>query len=186
MSEGGEDDTGAPGRWHPDEQLVPAIIAGGGHYLETLNPHDRAWVVACLKHQGWTADQIRGRLRCSLRAVRFIAAEPAVAMALLYLRERDHFADELHMNSSEVRRLAAALTVAEAERDRYKLQLDRMLDAHLTGEAGPSFRCGHPKSKYNTYTAPKTGKISCRCCHADAQAEYRARCAERADSTAAG
>ena len=175
-------------RWHPDEQLVPAILAGGGHRMSDLSPHDRAWVVAELKDRGLTADQIRSWLGCSLRTVRFIAAEPAVDMARLYLRERENFADELRMNSTEVRRLAAELATTAAERDRYKLQLDRLLDAHLTGEAGPTFRCGHPKSKYNTYTAPKTGKTSCRCCHADAQADYRARtaAAQRDAATAGG
>lgn len=163
-------------RWHPDDQLIPAILAGSPTTMADLGPADRAWVVAGLRLKGHTADAIADRLSCSLRLVRAVSAEPITAVAMLYQREAETFGDELRMTSSEVQRLARALADAERDRDRYKAQLDRLLDSYLTGEGGPTFpKCGHPKTRYNTYEHPRTGKTYCRQCHAEAQARYEAK-----------
>jgi hypothetical protein len=44
-----------------------------------------------------------------------------------------------------------------------------------------TFRCGHERSRYNTYIAPKTGKANCRECHAKNQAAYLVRQRAKAD-----
>lgn len=163
-------------RWHPDDQLIPAVLAGGPQRMADLGPADRAWVVAGLRLKGHTAEAIADRLACSLRLVRSVSAEPITAVAMLYMREVEAFTDTYRMTDMEVQRLSRALADTAAERDRYKDQLDRMIDRMMTGEAVPTFgKCGHPRTRYNTYTAPKTGKESCRMCHADAQAAYRER-----------
>jgi hypothetical protein len=162
-------------RWSPDEQLIPALLAGSPTTMADLGPADRAWVVAGMRLRGMTADAIADRLECSLRLVRSVSAEPITAVAMLYQREAEAFADEYRMVSSELRRLVGELAEAQRDRDRCQDQLSRMLDRFVTGDSGPAFRCGHPKTRYNSYTAPKTGKVSCRQCHAAAQATYRAR-----------
>ncbi|UJQ86597.1 helix-turn-helix DNA-binding domain protein [Mycobacterium phage PenguinLover67] len=170
----GEDD------WRPDEQLVPALLAGSPTTMADLCPADRAWAVASMKLEGLTAEQIKERLECSLRLVRSIAADPGAIFARLYLIEREAFGDTLRMMQSEVARLDRERAEAISAADRYKRQLDGMLDRLMTGETGPAFpKCGHPKTRYNTYVAPKTGKESCRMCHADAQRRYEERKAAR-------
>lgn len=167
--------------WLPDYQLVPAILAGSSTTMADLTPPDRAWAVAGLLREGHTAKQIKDRMGCSLRTVRMVSAWAATTACGLLQAEAEHFADEQRMAQVELRRLTTALADAQAAADRYHGQLDRLLDSYLTGEAGPSFpKCGHPKTKYNTYTAPKTGKTSCRMCHCDAQRAYEARKASRA------
>jgi len=162
-------------RWRPDEQLIAALLAGSATTMDDLDVYDRAWAVAGLKLEGLTAEAIKDRLECSLRQVRAIAADPGAVMAKLYMLEREAFADTLRMLQSEVQRLDRARADAAAEATRYKAQLDRVL-AKLMADGGPTFpKCGHPKTRYNTYEAPKTGKLSCRQCHAEAQADYRAR-----------
>lgn len=162
--------------WTPDEQLVPALLAGSATTMADLDPCDRAWAVAAMNLEGMTAEQIRDRLACSLRLVRAILAEPGAVFARLYMIERDSFAATYRMSGAEVTRLARALEVANAERDRYKTQFNALLDRVLSGESGPVFpRCGHPKTRYNTYKAPKTGKESCRACHVEAQRRYESR-----------
>jgi len=163
-------------RWTPDEQLIPAILAGGVHPMRELSVPDRSWVVAGLRLKGLTAAEIADRLKpCSLRQVRAINAEPLTAVCLLYQREREVFANDRRMTMSEVRRLLGELADAEAARDRYKHQLDIQLDLHVLGEAGATFVCGHPKNRYNTYVHAPTGKKSCRECRTKAVAEHRER-----------
>jgi hypothetical protein len=164
-------------RWAPDDQLLPALLAGSTtiRYAD-LARGDRAWAIAGLRLNGVTAEAIADQMDCSLRQVRAVAAEPAAILARFYMVESEAFADTLRMLQGDLARLSRELTETAAERDRYKGHLGRMIDAALVGDLGPTFaRCGHPKTRYNTYTAPKTGKTSCRMCHAEAQAEYRAR-----------
>jgi hypothetical protein len=162
--------------WAPDEGLVPALLAGSPTVMDDLSPCDRAWAVAVMKLDGMTAEEIRERLGCSLRLVRQIASEPGAIMAKLYLIEREAFGDTLRMYQAEVARLDRERAEQASAATRYKAQLDRLLDRMMTGETGPIFhKCGHPKTRYNTYRAPKTGKESCRMCHADAQRRYEER-----------
>lgn len=166
-----------PGQWLPDAQLLPALLAGSTSVTYTqMTRGDRAWAIAGLRRAGVTAEAIAEQLVCSLRQVRAVAAEPAAIMARFYMDETEAFDNTLRMLQGDVGRLDRERAEAEADRDRYLGQLRNMIDAAMTGEIGPSFpKCGHPKTYGNTYKAPKTGKLSCRMCHCDAQAEYRAR-----------
>lgn len=67
-------------RWEPDDGLIYAVerrpVA-----IKDLSGPDRAWVVAYLTAQGWTVTSIAERLRCSLRLVQQIKAEPMTLVA---------------------------------------------------------------------------------------------------------
>jgi hypothetical protein len=175
-----------PEDWTPDEQLADAVLAGSSVTLYDLCPHDRAWVIAALKLRGLTAEQIEDRLGGSLRLVRQIASEPGATMARLYLIEREAFADTLRMFQADVARLDAERREQEMAAQRYKLQLDRMIARLALGDVEVFPKCGHPRTRYNTYVAPKTGKKGCRRCRTQAQARYRARgsCAGGVDNGA--
>lgn len=161
-----------PGQWLPDAQLLPALLAGSTSVTYAqMTRGDRAWAIAGLRRAGITAEAIAEQLLCSLRQVRAVAAEPAAIMARFYMDEADAFEDTLRMYQGDVARIDRERAEAQAAADRYRDQLRTMID-----EVGSSFpKCGHPKTWGNTYKAPKTGKLSCRMCHADAQAEYRER-----------
>lgn len=167
------------GRWSPDEQLVPAILAGGPHTMRDLTPPDSAWVVAGLRLKGLTAREIADRLKpCSLRQIRAINAEPMTQVCLLYQIERENFANTHHMSETDIRRLSRELADALSAVERYKRQLDVLLDAHLVGEAGGTFSCGCPKTRYNTYVwTDKQGrtKTACRAHRTLAVASHRER-----------
>lgn len=167
-----------PDRWVPDEQLVPAILAGSPLRMRDLTPPDRAWVVESMRLAGLTAEQIADHLDCSLRQVRAIRAEPMAKVCMLYLVEREAFANQHRMAETDARRLRAELADAEAAASRYKNQLDILLDAHITGEAGATFSCGCPKTRYNTYvwtdSAGRT-KTACRTHRTKAVARHRER-----------
>lgn len=148
-------------RWRPDDLLVPAILAGSRTTMNDLAAPDRAWVVAGLKRLGYTAEFTAERLGCSVRSVRSIWSDAGVIVAL-YLDEAENFGNTYRMADSEIKRLVAELAEVAGARDRYKAMLDRLLDAHLTGDVVGTFPCGCPRTKYNTYEAPKTGKKGCR------------------------
>lgn len=149
-------------RWRPDDLLIPAILDPRNcTVMADLSVADQAWVVAGLKRLGYTAEFTAERLECSVRSVRSIMAGAGV-IVMLYLDEADNFGDTYRMSEAELRRLSRELADATSARDRYKVQLDRLLDAHLTEGAVSTFPCGCPRTKYNTYIAPKTGKAGCR------------------------
>ncbi|MGW5147597.1 hypothetical protein [Rhodococcus koreensis] len=64
-----------PQRWHPDENLTDAALAGRIRVCD-LDAADRAWVVASLTHSGTTTDLIAEHLHCSRRLVQQIRREP--------------------------------------------------------------------------------------------------------------
>ena len=172
-------------RWAPDELLVPAILAGSTTPMSELSLADRTWVVLELKDRGHAAEAIADRLGYQVRRVRGIAADDLGQVMRLYRETAENFARELGMNAAEVKRLARALAEAERDRDRYHDQLRRALDRidALRSPTGvPVFSCGCPKTPYNTYRAPKTGKTGCREHRRLAQQRYR----ERMKTTAEG
>ena len=162
-------------RWRPDDQLVQAVLAGSPTTMRDLAPADRAWVVAGLKRAGHTAEQIKDRLGCSLRQVRAILADPLTAVCRLLQEESEHFTNELRMAQAELRALTLEAREIAAARDRYKGQLFNLLDAHLTEGSVSTFVCGCPRTRYNTYVAPKTGKAGCR----EHRRQAVARCREK-------
>lgn len=139
--------------------------------MADLSTPDRCWLVAGLTLARLTAEDIADRMRCSLRLVRTIRAEDMTQVCLRMQEETAHFTDELRLARSEHRAALAAQEAAIGERDRLRLQIDRMLDAHAIGEP-PCPRCGTPIIGYNAYTWRE--RKFCRECHRRRQAAYRA------------
>lgn len=167
------------GRWSPDDQLIPAILAGScTATMAGLTPADKAWVVLNLTDDGYTAEFIAERMACSVRLVRTILSNDLGLVMRRYMETAEHFDREHRMASCEVARLARALAEAERDRDRYQGERNRLID-RLVSPVGPVFPCGCPRTKYNTYTAPKTGKQGCRHHRTLAQARYRERQRQR-------
>jgi AraC-like DNA-binding protein len=162
-------------RWQPDELLVPAVLSRTDTRLENLCLADQAWVILQLKDAGHTAEFTAEHLNCSVRLVRARISDEMGQVMRRYIDTADHFDQEHRMSASEVARLARALCEAERDRDRYLGERNRLIDRAMTPTTGPVFRCGCPKTRYNTYTAPKTGKIGCRHHRTLAQARYRER-----------
>ncbi|AHZ95334.1 hypothetical protein HL05_gp074 [Mycobacterium phage Manad] len=158
--------------WQPDHSLVPAILAGSPVTMKQLRPPDRAWAVAVLRRMGYTAELIADWLSCSLRLVHTISADSAV-LVQLYLDHTETTGNEHRMLASEVARLAEALADAEAAAERYRQQRDRLIAVGSSDKA--AFPCGCPRTRYNTYVAPKTGKAGCRHHRTLAVARHRAR-----------
>ncbi len=165
-------------RWHPDEHLVPAILAGNRFVTwDGLCPADRAWCAVVLKDRGYTAEYTAEALGCSVRTVRSAISDATGQVMRRYLDLSETFDRDRRMTTGEVSRLATSLSDAERDRDRYQDERNRLIDKLMATDdwTGPRFRCGCPKSKYNTYIAPKTGKAGCRHHRALAQARYRQR-----------
>lgn len=165
--------------WAPDDHLVTAVLAGSTLTMDDLAPADRCWLVAGLITAGLTAEDIRDRMRCSLRSVRAIRAEPMTELARLMQNETSHFGDELRLARSELARERTTRRDAEAENARLRGQLDRLV-ATMTGQE-PRCSEGHLMDRYNTYVQASTGRRWCRQCHRDRQRAYRARVRERAN-----
>jgi hypothetical protein len=167
---------GVPDRWEPDEQLVPAVLAGSPQTMADLSTPDRCWLVAGLTLARLTAEDIADRMRCSLRLVRTIRAEDMTQVCLRMQQETHTFTDEIRLARSEHRAAVASVAALTAERDRLRAQIDRMLDAHMLGEP-PCRGCGTSMTGYNVYVH-RTRRF-CRECHRQRQARYRA---QRRDS----
>ena len=153
---------------------MPAILAGSPVVLAKLAPPDRAWAIANLRLLGYTADFIAERLNCALRTVRTISADAGVLVAL-YVSEAENYDMTNRMQQGEIARLAGDLGLAESARDRYRDQLRRVLDTLMTEGKVIAFPCGCPRTRYNTYIAPKSGKAGCREHRRLAVARHRAR-----------
>lgn len=162
----------SPDRWKPDEQLVPAILAGSGRKMSQLQTPDRCWAVAGLTLAGLTAEEIADRMDCSLRLVRSIRAEDMTQVCTYSQRESRTFTDEIRMAHSELTQQSQFIGELKGELERTKGKLDRLIDAHIVG-AKPCGRCGSPMGGYNLYVHPKSGKHFCRSCRRDRQQEYR-------------
>lgn len=161
--------------WRPDPELVRTVLAGGSsRTMASFDLGDRCQIVAGMVQAGLTGEDIRDRMKCSVRSVRSLAAHPLTQLCKLYTNETRNFRQELDLRDSELAGLRAALTSAESERDRYQRQLHNVIDADVVGEKVRFCPKDHAMVPWNTYTNPKTGKRSCRQCHADRQRELRA------------
>ena len=159
-------------RWAPDDQLVPAILAGSCRKISSLGDSDRSWAVAGLVRAGLTAEDIADRMGCSLRMIRTIRAQDMTQVCLYLQKESAAFADECSAAGSEIRGLRAELSRVRDDHRRVRERLDRVLDAHLAG-VPLCRRCQTPMQGYNLYE--HNGKRFCRECHRLRQSEYRAR-----------
>lgn len=147
----------------PDLLLIPALMEPDCKTTwADMTEADRAWACAGMRRAGMTAQQMADRLRCALRTVRSMLAEPICAVCWLLQEESEHFADELRMTRDELRRETLDRIAASHAAERYKGQLINLLDAHLLEGPVGIFPCGCPMTTYNTYTAPKTKKRGCR------------------------
>lgn len=127
--------------WSPDPALV-LTVRSRDVPIASLSTPDRAWVVAALTVEGWTVRAIADRLRCSLRLVQQIKAEPIARMAVYAMQVQRALASE-----QAVRRLEARITAQEADTLRARVdaltdqrnalvaQLDRARKAGLHGQA---------------------------------------------------
>lgn len=158
----------APLRWEPDDQLVPAVLAGVRAYrMATLAHPDRCWVVAGLTLHGLTAEDIAERLSCSLRLVRALRADDMTQVCLRVQRETDSFRDELRLAHTERRAARIALEAKDLEIEQLRAQVRRL----IAPADGPRCSRGHEMTKYNTYE--RGGRRWCRECHRERQATYR-------------
>lgn len=171
-------------RWEPDEQLVPSVLASpkASKRMQDLPGPDRCWLVAGLTVHGLTAKDIADRTGCSIRLVKSIRAEDMTQVCVVALRETKAFDAELRLVRSELAVKDREQAETEAELGRVRLQLDRMIDAQITGGAVPVCSAGHAMTPYNTYIQKSTGKRFCRECHRDRQKRYR-QAGKRASST---
>jgi len=161
-------------QWQPDMQLVAAVLAQPRPIRTLASKFDKAWVVAALREDGYSADDIADRLRCSLRAVRTLLADPATKAFRLFFREANTFAEELRLTQHELHVRTVDLAEASVMATEMKAQRDRMIDAAMVGEpVRVCRRAGHVMDRYNTYTDPSTGKTSCRLCRYNATRRAR-------------
>lgn len=161
-------------RWEPDEHLLAAVLCGAHKRIKNLSHPDRCWVVAGLIRQGLTSKEMADRLKCARRTVLTIKADPFTQVCLILQRETEAFTSELRLRDVELRNATVALAECERERDRWHEHFANLLDAHMAGQVDGTFRCGHPKTPYNTWTSEKTGKSRCRWCHRERESERRA------------
>ncbi|WP_237075649.1 hypothetical protein [Mycobacteroides abscessus] len=158
-------------RWMPDDQLIPAVLAGNSRRMEDLDIPDRCWLVAGLTLAGLTAEEIADRLCCCLRLVRSVRAMELTMVCTLMQKDANNFADELRLAQGELKARDHELDELRAELARTKGKLDRMIDEKIVG-----FRIcenGHVMDRYNSYVQEKTGKTFCRACNRDKQQEFR-------------
>lgn len=140
--------------------------------MSELSDADRCWVVAGLSVvANMTAEDIADRLHCSLRLVRSIRAETMTQVCVIYHREVAAFSNSSALAESELRAVRRSLAEAEAEATRLKSQLDRVIDARLTGEPVDTCGRGHLMVDWNVYW--HSGRRWCRQCHAERQRDYR-------------
>ena len=158
-------------RWHPDDQLVPALLAGSSLIMADLRHEDRCWAVAGLTVAGLAGEDIRDLLKCSLRLVRKIQAMPLTAACVYMHTETAAWRNERSLTAAGYRHMVGQRDALAAELERTRDKLNRLLDAHLVGEKCCP-RCGTPWDKGNTYF--NQGKRYCRECNRRRQREFRA------------
>lgn len=160
--------------WSPDLMLVPAVLAAGNRPIATItNTQDRCWLIAGLRAEGLTAEDIRDRLHCSLRLVRSLIALDMTTVCRMYHTEAKAFAEELRLTQHELGVRTQELANVAAEAGRVREQRDRMIDAAMTGGQIKLCHRNHVMDKYNTYTRPD-GREECRTCRNEAVQRHRA------------
>jgi hypothetical protein len=115
------------GRWKPDPSLVLAARAGAvkGAGLEAC---DRAWAVALLMEgEGLTGAEAAETLRCSLRLVRLIRAEPLYPLAAHAASLTRQLADTESAASNQIRDMQRDHTRLSTEIVRLTSQKERLI-----------------------------------------------------------
>ncbi len=160
-------------RWEPDRNIVAAVLSTpkATRRMTDLSGPDRSWLVAGLTLSGMTAKDIAARLSCSLRLVRTIRAEDMTQVCYLAQQRERALADEVRQTELANRLMRRELETVRQSAARLRLQLDQIVDAHLTGTLAVFRRCGHPKVGYNVYRC--SGREYCRTCRADWDRTHR-------------
>ena len=123
--------------WQPDENLVEHVRMCGLPITELTGP-DRAWVVAGLAAAGWTAEDTAAQLRCSLRLIRQIRAEPMCVVATYALELREQLITA-RLAETEAKRKATQVAAALRGELRYaKTQRNRLIDKKSTNRRIPA------------------------------------------------
>lgn len=168
-----ESDTdGGEQRWQPDEQLIPAILAGSPKRMSDLCEPDRCWTVAGLGRAGLTAEDIADRLKCSLRLVRTIRAMPLTRAFVYAQTETATWIQESQLAAATLAAVQRELETTRAELAAARDRLGRLIDAHITGTESCG-RCGTPWDHGNTYW--EGTKRRCRNCNRLKQQAFRDR-----------
>ena len=169
-----EDDAETLNAWQPDHQLIAAVLAQTRHHSAITCKTDKCWLIAGLtESERMKAEDIADRLKCSLRMVRTLLAEPRTKAFRMYFREASTFREELSLSQHELRVRTSELAGAQRDIARLKRQRDELIDAAKIGEPIKMCKHGHLMTKYNTYEHPATGKKSCRTCRRKAKADSR-------------
>jgi len=113
-------------RWQPDEALLLTVRTRSLEIRELSGP-DRSWIVAGLSSRGWTVAAIADRLRCSLRLVQTVKAEPMTRVAVYALDMSARLTRERDLRMSE----ESAARIRAAEQDRIIERLTAQRDALL-------------------------------------------------------
>ena len=170
----GEDPAGLPSEWRPDELMVAEVWATPKSFVHMtkLSAADRAWLVAGLSVRGMVAEEIADRTHCSLRLIRTIRSWEMTQVCRWVHEQTAVLEAELSGERSGHALTRRELGDARRESARLRGQLDQLVDALTAGGRVETFRCGHPKVRYNTYC--NGGKSYCRECRRDRQAARRA------------
>lgn len=121
-----------PEAWRPDPALVYAVHARVVPIAD-MSGMDRSWIVASLTVEGWTVSAIAARLKCSLRLVQQIKAEPMTKVSLYALaleqqlrecRSMTHLA--ARVSAQETGALTARVALLQNQRDRMLDQISQL------------------------------------------------------------
>lgn len=114
-------------RWQPDDALI-FTVRTRQLPIADLNGPDRAWLVAALTVQGWTVAAIADRLKCSLRLIQQIKAEPMTQVALYALALERELRAQRSLLRLATCQAAAELTQRDTTITRLTRQRDTLLD----------------------------------------------------------
>lgn len=171
---GPEDDAETLNAWQPDHQLIAAVLAQPIHHSTLASKTDKCWVVAGLTEcERMKAEDIKERLKCSLRMVRTLLAEPRTKAFRMYFREVMTFREELSLSQHELRVRTSELAGALRDNARLSEQRAQLIDMATVGEPITVCKRNHLLDRYNTYIHPKTKKRSCRTCRREAKQRSR-------------
>lgn len=128
------------GKWEPDPHLIDAANQGRLRMAD-LSLADRSWVVAGLQAGGLTAGETAMRLRCSLRLIRTIRADPMTSVCLFAMEQSVVMAAACAQLQRQVAD-AQRQTFVEAQRlNTMKAERDRLVDT-LAGRKPAAVRPG--------------------------------------------
>ncbi|WP_263999414.1 hypothetical protein [Mycobacterium yunnanensis] len=156
-----------------DSHLVSAVMSTpkAGRAMTELAGPDRAWLVAGLTAAGVTAQDIADRLRCSLRLVRSIRADPVTQLCECILRADQVASDQARSEWVDHMATRAELRRVRTEMARLQVQLDQLVAESTSGRLTTFPKCRHPKTKYNVYS--HGGRDHCRQCRRENKARAR-------------